>query len=87
MQFIMMFVTVTSEVARTRLRQEGSRYRSFWQTLALVVREEGYQGLYRGLATQLVRQIPATAVTMATYEAIVYLCLHYMSDDGESSPD
>ncbi|XP_064459687.1 mitochondrial carrier protein Rim2-like isoform X2 [Ornithodoros turicata] len=61
------------EVARTRLRQEGNKYRSFFQTLLLVWREEGYQGLYRGLATQLVRQIPNTAIMMATYEAVVYL--------------
>lgn len=61
------------EVARTRLRQEGDKYRSFFQTLFLVWREEGYQGLYRGLATQLVRQIPNTAIMMATYEAVVYM--------------
>ncbi|KAH9376949.1 hypothetical protein HPB48_002736 [Haemaphysalis longicornis] len=61
------------EVARTRLRQEGEKYRSFFQTLLLVWREEGYQGLYRGLATQLVRQIPNTAIMMATYEAVVYM--------------
>lgn len=61
------------EVARTRLRQEGNKYRSFFQTLLLVWREEGYQGLYRGLATQLVRQIPNTAIMMATYEAVVYM--------------
>lgn len=29
--------------------------------------------LYRGLATQLVRQIPNTAILMATYEAVVYV--------------
>ncbi|KAK8773996.1 hypothetical protein V5799_011471 [Amblyomma americanum] len=63
----------SQEVARTRLRQEGEKYRSFFQTLLLVWREEGYQGLYRGLATQLVRQIPNTAIMMATYEAVVYM--------------
>ncbi|XP_064610468.1 solute carrier family 25 member 36-A-like [Liolophura sinensis] len=61
------------EVARTRLRQEGDKYRSFFQTLALVFKEEGYRGLYRGLATQLVRQIPNTAIMMSTYELVVYL--------------
>lgn len=35
------------EVARTRLREEGNKYRSFWQTLFLVWREEGKAGLYR----------------------------------------
>ncbi|KQS69956.1 mitochondrial carrier protein Rim2 isoform X2 [Drosophila erecta] len=61
------------EVARTRLREEGNKYNSFWQTLHTVWKEEGRPGLYRGLATQLVRQIPNTAIMMATYEAVVYV--------------
>ncbi|XDV27800.1 hypothetical protein PO909_031282, partial [Leuciscus waleckii] len=61
------------EVIRTRLREEGSKYRSFFQTLNMVVREEGYRALYRGLTTHLVRQIPNTAIMMCTYELVVYL--------------
>uniref|UniRef100_A0A3B5L6U9 Solute carrier family 25 member 36a n=1 Tax=Xiphophorus couchianus TaxID=32473 RepID=A0A3B5L6U9_9TELE len=61
------------EVIRTRLREEGTKYRSFFQTLATVPREEGYRALYRGLATHLVRQIPNTAIMMCTYELTVYL--------------
>uniref|UniRef100_A0A8P0PQZ9 Solute carrier family 25 member 36 n=1 Tax=Canis lupus familiaris TaxID=9615 RepID=A0A8P0PQZ9_CANLF len=61
------------EVVRTRLREEGTKYRSFFQTLSLVVQEEGYGSLYRGLTTHLVRQIPNTAIMMATYELVVYL--------------
>lgn len=61
------------EVARTRLREEGNKYHRFWQTLGLVAKEEGVRGVYRGLGTQLVRQIPNTAIMMATYEAVVYL--------------
>lgn len=65
------------EVVRTRLRQEGDKYKSFFQTLFLVFKEEGYRGLYRGLGTQLIRQIPNTAIMMATYEAVVYLLSNY----------
>nr|XP_012135594.1 PREDICTED: solute carrier family 25 member 36-A isoform X5 [Megachile rotundata] len=61
------------EVARTRLREEGTKYQAFWQTLRTVCAEEGPQGLYRGLGTHLIRQIPNTAIIMATYEAVVYL--------------
>ncbi|KAK1878436.1 Solute carrier family 25 member 36-A [Dissostichus eleginoides] len=57
----------------TRLREEGSKYRSFFQTLLLVSREEGYRALYHGLTTHLVRQIPNTAIMMFTYEVVVYL--------------
>lgn len=35
------------EVARTRLREEGNKYNSFWQTLHTVWKEEGRAGLYR----------------------------------------
>ena len=57
------------------MREEGSRYRSFFQTLFLVFKEEGRAGLYRGLSTQLIRQIPNTAIVMATYEAVVHLLM------------
>ncbi|KAM8849120.1 solute carrier family 25 member 36-A [Spinachia spinachia] len=61
------------EVIRTRLREEGSKYRSFFQTLLTVSKEEGYRALYRGLTTHLVRQIPNTAIMMCTYEVVVYM--------------
>lgn len=61
------------EVARTRLREEGTKYRTFCQTLNTVYVEEGTKGLYRGLGTHLIRQIPNTAIIMATYEAVVYI--------------
>lgn len=66
-------VAYPHEVARTRLREEGNKYRNFWQTILTVWKEEGKAGLYRGLGTQLVRQIPNTAIMMATYEAVVYV--------------
>jgi solute carrier family 25 protein 33/36 len=46
------------EVVRTRLREEGSKYRTFLQTLKTVYYEESLAGLYRGLLTHLIRQIP-----------------------------
>ena len=53
------------------MRLEGNKYNSFFQTLALVLREEGVRGLYKGMATHLIRQIPNTAIVMTTYELIV----------------
>ena len=74
------------EVARTRLREEGNIYHGFWQTLRHVWLTEGRAGLYRGLATQLVRQIPNTAIMMSTYEAVVYLC-HKHGSHGHHNDD
>ena len=67
------------EVARTRLRQQDSeflgkhKYRSFLQTLKTVVKEEGWRGLYGGLGTHLLRQVPNTAIMFFTYEGVVHL--------------
>jgi len=65
-------VAYPHEVARTRLREGNPRYHKFWQTIMLVYREEGRRGLYRGMVTQLCRQIPNTAIMMVTYEFVVY---------------
>merc|ERR1719384_2315665 len=73
-------VAYPHEVARTRMRESGTKYKSFWQTLRTVYREEGRRGLYRGLATQLIRQIPNTAIMMATYELTVYLLTRYLRE-------
>lgn len=72
-------VAYPHEVARTRLREEGNKYHKFWQTLGLVYSEEGIRGVYRGLGTQLVRQIPNTAIMMSTYEAVVYILTTYFN--------
>ncbi|KAG1660871.1 Mitochondrial carrier protein Rim2 [Nymphon striatum] len=74
-------VAYPHEVVRTRLRQEGNKYTSFKQTILTVFREEGYAGLYRGLWTQFVRQIPNTAIVMTTYESVIYLHEVYSTEN------
>jgi len=74
------------EVVRTRLRQEevnGRRkYKSFFQTLSLIFREEGRKGLYAGLGTQLVRQVPNSSIMFMTYETMVgLLCTNDIDDE------
>ena len=53
------------------MRQEGNKYNGFFQTLGTVIKEEGARGLYKGMATHLIRQIPNTAIVMTTYELVV----------------
>ncbi|CAH3190910.1 unnamed protein product [Porites evermanni] len=66
------------EVIRTRLRQKEldgkRRYHSFFQAFRKIFREEGRAGLYGGLGTHLLRQVPNTAIIFLTYEAVVH-CL------------
>ena len=67
------------EVIRTRLRQQElndkKKYRNFFQAFKRILSEEGRSGLYGGLGTHLIRQIPNTAIMFLTYESIVsFLC-------------
>ncbi|KOC61638.1 Solute carrier family 25 member 36, partial [Habropoda laboriosa] len=77
-------VRIVTEVARTRLREEGTKYQTFFQTVKTVYNEEKLHGLYRGLYTHLIRQIPNTAIIMATYEAVVYLLSRHFHEHSLS---
>ncbi|KAK4474987.1 hypothetical protein MN116_002089 [Schistosoma mekongi] len=61
------------EVARTRLREETGQYHSFFRTLHTVGKEEGISGLYRGMGTHYVRQVPNSCIMIGTYEFVVFL--------------
>lgn len=71
--FKWVILSFSTEVIRTRLREEGSKYKYFFQTGRLIAVEEGYAAFYRGLIPQLIRQIPNTAIVLSTYELIVHL--------------
>lgn len=64
-----------SEVVRTRLREEGTKYQRLGQTMVLIWKEEEWSAFYRGLGVHLIRTIPNTAIMMSIYELVVYLCL------------
>ncbi|CAH8668079.1 unnamed protein product [Heterobilharzia americana] len=61
------------EVVRTRLREESGQYRGFFRTLLTVGKEEGISGLYRGMATHYIRQVPNSCIMIGTYEFVVFL--------------
>ncbi len=71
------------EVVRTRLREEGTKYRTFVQTLKTVYYEESVAGLYRGLLTHLIRQIPVSffSVKITFLNLYFIVCLEYSNYD------
>ncbi|KAJ7849954.1 mitochondrial carrier [Mycena olivaceomarginata] len=68
-------ITYPHEVIRTRLRQPKVngvlKYTGLWQTLRLVIAEEGSRRLYGGLSAHLMRVVPNAAVMYSIYEGIL----------------
>ena len=55
-----------------------------WQTGRVIVRREGWRGLYRGLGVGLVKSAPASAITMWTYERTLMI-LKEMGRPGDNT--
>ncbi|KAJ7355703.1 mitochondrial carrier [Mycena albidolilacea] len=68
-------ITYPHEVIRTRLRQPKVngvlKYTGLWQTLRLIIAEEGSRRLYGGLSAHLMRVVPNAAVMYSIYEGIL----------------
>jgi solute carrier family 25 folate transporter 32 len=70
-------LTYPHEVVRTRLITQSAKsdqplkYTSILGTVKRIVKDESWRGLYRGLGTNLVRTIPATAISLLTYEVLI----------------
>eukprot|EP00168_Porphyra_purpurea_P007855 TRINITY_DN1987_c0_g1_i7.p2 TRINITY_DN1987_c0_g1~~TRINITY_DN1987_c0_g1_i7.p2 ORF type:complete len:285 (+),score=92.65 TRINITY_DN1987_c0_g1_i7:3-857(+) len=69
--------TYPHEVIRTRLREQPltvggiPKYRSMFQSLRLIAREEGRAGLYAGMGPHLLRVVPNTALMFLVYESVM----------------
>ena len=63
------------QVIRTRLRQPNvngvKKYTGLYQTLRLVIAEEGAARLYGGLSAHLLRVVPNAAVMFFIYETVL----------------
>lgn len=68
--------TYPHEVVRTRLQTQRiengkvgyPRYRGIIQSFKTVFRDEGWRGFYAGMGTNMIRAVPASAITLLTYE-------------------
>jgi len=68
-------LTLSAQVLRTRLREPCVngviKYTGLWQTLRLIIAEEGIRSLYGGLSAHLMRVVPNAAVMFFIYEGIL----------------
>ena len=73
-KFIATSLTYPHEVVRTRLREQARngtfKYKTMWQSLRLIAKEEGRHGLYAGMGTHIARVVPNTAIMFLSYELI-----------------
>ncbi|CBK22262.2 Mitoferrin (Mrs3/Mrs4) [Blastocystis hominis] len=71
------FVTCPLDVIKTRIQTQTTgadgvlrRYTGFWQTLKLLVKEEGVRSLFMGVSTRIMQQAPAAALSWTVYETV-----------------
>lgn len=68
-----LFAAVTTypyQVVRARLQDQQSRYSGAIDCVRQTVRNEGLFGFYKGLKPNLMRVVPATAITFVVYEQV-----------------
>ncbi|RHZ65099.1 hypothetical protein Glove_319g121 [Diversispora epigaea] len=66
--------TYPHEVVRTRLQNQTSKlskYKGVWHAVKVIENEEGWLAFYKGMSTNLLRTVPASALTILTYEILV----------------
>ncbi|KAF9972383.1 hypothetical protein BGZ65_009851, partial [Modicella reniformis] len=66
--------TYPHELIRTRLQNQSThppKYRGIIHACKVIYHEEGFRAFYQGMPTNLLRTVPASALTILTYELIV----------------
>ncbi|CAG8797622.1 42165_t:CDS:2, partial [Gigaspora margarita] len=66
--------TYPHEVVRTRLQNQTCKpfkYLGIWHAVNVIRHEEGFLAFYKGMSTNLLRTVPASALTILTYEVLV----------------
>ncbi|KAK8795215.1 hypothetical protein WA588_004064 [Blastocystis sp. NMH] len=85
------FVTCPLDVIKTRIQTQNvegvidasakmvaRKYTGFWQTLTLMLKEEGVRSLFMGVTTRVAQQAPSAALSWTVYESMKRL-LAYVS--------
>jgi solute carrier family 25 folate transporter 32 len=66
--------TYPHEIIRTRLQlqtEKSAKYRGIWHAVKTIAAEEGLKGFYGGLKVNVLRVVPASAITFVSYEKLL----------------
>ena len=81
--------TYPHEVARTRMREQARsgmfKYKGMWQTIGLIGKEEGRQGLYAGMGIHIAKVVPNSALMFLTYEIVNSWLGQFQISDAKNS--
>jgi len=61
-------ITYPYQVVKSRMQQHSSKYATTTFTFRRIIQKQGFLALYRGLGPNLLRVMPSSAITFATYE-------------------
>ncbi|KAJ3300671.1 hypothetical protein HK104_008605 [Borealophlyctis nickersoniae] len=59
------------------------KYRGIVHAVKVIVKEEGWRAFYKGLSTNLIRTVPASAISLWTYEVLVQELARSAGQDGK----
>ena len=62
--------TANSDTHTTTHQEQKPKYRGTWQTFRVILSGEGWRGFYKGFSLNVLRTVPASAMTLLTFELI-----------------
>lgn len=83
-----LFAAVTTypyQVLRARMQDQHAHYDNLRHCIRETWRLNGLVGYYRGLAPNLMRVVPATAITFVVYEKTSHFLLQFRSEDASAT--